>query len=126
MKVLVCGDRNWADKELIKSILKSTPDLELVIEGGARGADTLAREAAVELGVEVREYRADWEKYGRAAGPIRNRQMLDEKPDLVIAFHDNISESKGTADTLREAKRRGIGCRLVGHGKIAREGGQDG
>lgn len=127
MKVLACGDRNWTDKGLIKSTLESIPDLELVIEGGARGADTLAREAAVELGIEVREYGADWERFGRAAGPIRNRRMLDEKPDLVIAFHDNISKSKGTADTLREAKRRGIGCRLIDHsGCVTQEGGRDG
>ena len=115
MKVLVCGDRNWIDRELIREHLSQIESLELVIEGGARGADTLSRKAAVGLGVEVNEYRAEWEIYGRAAGPIRNRRMLDEKPDLVLAFHDNIQESKGTADTVREAKRRGISCVVISH-----------
>ncbi len=115
MKVLVCGDRNWADRKPIRKALLSILPLDLVIEGGAKGADTLAREVAEELGIIVREFKADWAKYGRAAGPIRNRQMLDEKPDRVLAFHDNLEESKGTKDTVTEARRRGIPVSVIGH-----------
>ena len=60
-------------------------------------------------GFEVEDYPANWNLHGRAAGPIRNKQMLDEgKPDIVYAFHPNISESKGTKDMVRQAKNRGI------------------
>ena len=102
MRVLICGDRNWADKELIKAVIKALkPKPQIVICGGARGADTLAKEAALELGLKVQEFTADWEKYGKAAGCIRNQQMLREgRPTLVIAFHDNIKASKGTAHML--------------------------
>ena len=117
MKVLVCGDRNWTDKEAVRSWLDKLQDwgYDTVIEGEARGADTIAREIAEELGMQVlnrdcntRGFPAQWTKYGKSAGPIRNREMLDRKPDLVLAFHADLSKSRGTADTVREAKRRGI------------------
>ena len=89
--------------------------IDLVIEGDAKGADKIAGQAARELGIPVQIFPANWARFGAAAGPIRNRQMLDEKPDLVVAFHDHISESRGTADTIKEAKRRGIPVELIGH-----------
>lgn len=112
MKVLVCGDRNWTNKDQMRIVLKTIRDLELIIEGGARGADKLAGEIALELGIPVRELPADWDKYGRAAGPIRNKQMLNERPDLVLAFHDNIAESRGTRNMLELAKGAGVPTRL--------------
>jgi len=114
MRVLICGDRNWTDKELIRSVLKSLkPKPQIVICGGARGADTLAKEAALELGLKVQEFTADWEKYGKVAGVICNKQMLQEGlPTLVIAFHNNISESKGTAHMLFISKYYKIRTRL--------------
>lgn len=115
MKVLVCGDRNWADRELIREALKLLSGQDTIIEGGARGADTMAKGVAEELGLNVEVFKAEWKKYGRAAGPIRNRQMLDEKPDRVLAFHDNLEESKGTKDTVTEARRRGIPVSVIGH-----------
>lgn len=55
---------------------------------------------------------ADWKRYGKAAGPIRNQQMIDEgKPDLVLAFHENINESRGTKDMV--ARARGIGIKVI-------------
>ncbi len=108
MRVLVCGDRNWSGIDPIKrELMLAAPSV--VIEGEARGADTLARKAAEELGIPVEPYPANWTKYGRAAGVLRNQQMLDEgKPDLVLAFHPDISKSKGTADMVRRAKKAGI------------------
>ncbi len=110
MKVLVCGDRNWVNRELIRLCLTKLRDqgYDTVIEGEARGADTIAREEAERLGMAVEKEFAQWDKYGKSAGPIRNRVMLDKKPDLVLAFHHDISKSKGTADTAREARKRGI------------------
>ena len=86
-----------------------------VITGGASGADTHAYECCKEDGFAVVKIEAKWWKYGRAAGPIRNREMLDKKPDLVLAFHDDLEHSRGTLDTVTEAKRRGIEVRLVQH-----------
>ena len=117
MRVLVCGDRNWTDKSLIHEHLSSITNLELVIEGAARGADRLAGQVASEMGVPVQEFPADWDTFGKAAGPIRNRKMLDLKPDLVVAFYSDISKSKGTKDCIFEANRRGIEVRLLAENK---------
>lgn len=123
MKVLVCGDRNYADKEAIKRTLLDllrAYDITCIIEGEAKGADTLGRIVAEELGITVEKYPADWLKYGRSAGPIRNRQMLVEgKPNLVIAFHDDIEHSKGTKNMLEQARKAGVPRRLIANGKEA-------
>lgn len=108
-KILVCGDRNWTDKEKIRRVLSEYSGDVLIINGGCRGADTLAREVAIELGMEVKTYYAEWDKYGRVAGPIRNQLMLDqEKPNLVIAFHSDLYHSKGTGDMIRRAHAANI------------------
>ena len=107
MRLLICGDRNWSDGFSIREILeKFRPDV--VIEGCANGADKLAGIAGEELGIEVLRFPADWQKYGRSAGPIRNSQMLKEgNPDVVVGFHYKIEESKGTRDMLTRAKKAG-------------------
>lgn len=109
MRVLVCGDRNWTDEDGIRRVLKGLIEPLVVIHGGARGADSLAGKVAEELGHEVEVYPADWQRYGKAAGVLRNQQMLDEgKPDFVLAFHADLSRSKGTADMVRRAVAAGI------------------
>lgn len=108
MIVLVCGDRFWTDKEKIRERLGRLPAGSTVIHGAARGADSIAGAIAQEFGFKVRAFPADWAKHGKAAGPIRNLQMLDEKPELVIAFHSNLANSKGTKHTVTEAWSRGI------------------
>lgn len=113
MKVLVCGDRRWGDLSAILARLEKLPVGTVIIEGGATGADRLAQIAAVRLGLVVAEFPAEWGKYGKRAGPIRNRRMLDEKPDLVIAFHSNLAVSRGTKDTVNEARRRGIPVEII-------------
>lgn len=112
MRVLVCGDRNWRDRERIARALTKLPAGTEIIHGACRGADILAGEEARKLGLVVREFPANW-NMGPSAGPIRNRKMLDESPDFVIAFHPNIKTSKGTADTVREATRRGIKVLII-------------
>lgn len=112
MKVLVCGDRNWKDWSKIRTRLVELKPSS-VITGGARGADTIAAISSSELGVPVQVFPANWSTYGRAAGPIRNREMLDQYPDLVLAFHSDLSKSKGTADCVREARKRGIKVEVV-------------
>lgn len=110
MRVLVCGDRNWTDRQSIHNYLVALKQAGYneVIEGGARGADTIAGEEALKLHFSVNHFPAQWSKYGKAAGPIRNRVMLDQQPQLVVAFHNDLANSKGTAGCIREAKRRGI------------------
>ncbi|SRR6266568_2890131 len=117
VKILVCGDRDWTDRGLIFTILDCLRDGSHVtlIEGHARGADQAGHDWAVMRGIDLCCCPADWRRYGRAAGPIRNRQMADLAPDLVVAFHDHIETSLGTGDMLREAARRGVPYALVWH-----------
>ena len=115
MRVLVCGSRHWDDEDPIYAMLmglmiESRPDPLTVIEGGAFGADlTAARWCTEHPEAEHLQFRAKWDIQGKAAGVIRNQQMLVEgKPDLVLAFHDDLSKSKGTADMVRRAQKAGI------------------
>ena len=99
-RVLVCGSRNFADRELVyakldevRGRLGNTP--MRVISGAARGADTLAADWAADRGVPCDEYPADWDRYGKSAGYRRNEQMLAEgQPHLVVAFPQD--EARGT------------------------------
>ena len=116
MKVLVCGDRNWTDKALIKERLQDLTQVEFVMHGGARGADRLAGEAANDLGFRVDEFPALWHFSGKSAGMARNRRMLEMgNPDLVQAFHDDIDHSRGTKGMVALARRAGIKTHVISH-----------
>jgi hypothetical protein len=111
-KVLVCGGREYSDREKIYHVLDAYlarigPDM-LVINGGAPGADTIAREWAVDRQVDHLTLYAKWQVFGKSAGPIRNRRMAKKKPRLVLAFHPNIDESRGTRDMIGVAEKLGI------------------
>ena len=113
MRVLICGDRNWYAYSVIHQWvwqnLPANAPPSTVIHGDARGADRMAGRAAALFGHEVIAFPAQWDKHGKAAGYIRNQQMLDEgKPDLVVYFHDNLAESKGTGDMVSRARKAGI------------------
>ncbi len=117
MRLLICGSRDWTNKELIKKeileILQSQP-IEVVIHGGCRGADWMAGKVAKELNIPVEEYLADWQTHGKSAGPKRNQKMLDDgKPTFVVAFHDDIDESKGTKDMVTRAKKANVPFKVV-------------
>lgn len=108
MRVLVCGGRYYNDSARVAKELSSerwTAPITTVIQGGATGADQLAREWAEAQGIPVLEMRADWKKHGRKAGPMRNQSMIDlSAPDLVVAFPGG----RGTADMVRRAKKAKI------------------
>lgn len=112
-KYLICGDRNWRDPWLIYYFLVRLDKDIIIMHGDAPGADSIAGAIASQLGFEVFAFPAQWDKYGRAAGPIRNRLMLDQEPDKVIAFHNDIENSKGTKDCVEETKKRGIPVEII-------------
>lgn len=110
VRVLVCGGRDYADwirlrDRLTRLRLETPHDALTIIQGGAKGADALAREWCVEYKVPYINYPADWERHGKAAGPIRNKRMLDDgKPDLVLAF----SGGRGTENMIAQAMLAGV------------------
>ena len=114
MKILVTGDRNWTNVLRVREVLATLPPDTVLVHGAARGADTIAETVAKSLGFTILRYPAQWKKFGRPAGPIRNREMLDKNKDIdiVIGFHNDIENSKGTKDMLDYAKSRGKRCVL--------------
>jgi hypothetical protein len=125
MRVLICGSREWTDADLIRRELSALQGVEVVVEGEAPGADTLARQAAEQLGIPVLPFSADWDRHGRAAGPLRNQRMLDEgKPDLVLAFTDGLNTSRGTANMVSRGRFAGLPVRVISHpgaGSVTRD-----
>ena len=114
MKILVCGDRFWTGIDSIKKELDQYPRNAIMIHGACKGADSLAGYVANRLGFKnIQEYPADWKQFGKAAGPIRNREMLKQNPDLVLAFHKHIEDSKGTKYMLAIAEKAGIETKLI-------------
>lgn len=113
MRVLICGGRDYNERDVVFDALMSLAAHEdlTIISGMARGADTLGADWAILHGMELLKYPADWSTHGKAAGPIRNQQMLDEgKPDLVLAFPGG----RGTDDMKRRAREAGVEVVEVG------------
>lgn len=103
MKVIITGGRLYNDSDKIKEVLDFFKPT-LIIHGDCAGADTLAKEYAIERGITHKPYPYP-KSYGRAGGPIRNRQMCSENKDgLLIAFPGN----NGTASCIREARNLGM------------------
>ena len=118
INVIFCGDRNWKDCDLVHRIIylvnKKYGPIK-VIEGEARGADTCAKLAAIQLGIPFEGYKPDW-RIGPGGGPVRNKKMLtEEKPTITVGFHDNIMESTGTIDMLKKSAQAQIPTFLVTH-----------
>jgi predicted Rossmann fold nucleotide-binding protein DprA/Smf involved in DNA uptake len=103
-RIAVIGSRDFEDYGRLESVLE--PHLPAVLlSGGAKGADALAERLAGERGLTIDVIPADWRRYGRGAGPIRNKQIV-ESADLVIAFWDG--KSRGTRSALSHAEKMGI------------------
>jgi hypothetical protein len=120
VRVLVCGSRTYTNEQSVHEVLcaiHATNPISVVIDGAASGADTLAWGWGVNTpNVESERYPADWELHGKAAGPIRNQQMLSEgKPDLVVAFVDKpLTQSRGTFDMVKRSRAAGVRVVVVG------------
>ena len=110
MKVLVCGSREWTNEKVIRDVLRNylAADDVTIINGACRGADKISTKVAKELGFKVKEFPADWKKFGRAAGPKRNERMAKQFPEMVLCFHNNLNESKGTKNMIETAKKFNI------------------
>jgi hypothetical protein len=109
MRVLICGSRNWTNKDIIEGYfewLKDKKPITIVHGDCPTGADWIATGLALKYGYRIEAHPADWQTYGKAAGPIRNKQMVDSGIDLVIAFLRN--NSRGTKSTIDLAKEKGI------------------
>lgn len=108
MKVLVCGGRDYGDRAHLTQVLDKVHrhrGITILIQGGAKGADLMAAQWARVRHIPVKEYPAQWEKYGKSAGYRRNRQMLqEEQPHVVIAFPGG----KGTDNMVELATKAGV------------------
>jgi hypothetical protein len=111
MRVLITGSRHWSNAEAVEKVVSALPTGSVVIHGGARGADSLADHAARCRGLEVISEAANWSKYGRAAGPIRNKNLLMYGPDCVVAFL--APNSRGTANMIAQAQKAGLPVHIV-------------
>lgn len=118
MRVLVCGGREFDDWRKLSRELGDTLDHNhktgyndnVIIQGGAKGADFLARVWAKWMGIECVEFPADWKRYGPSAGHRRNSQMLHEGlPDLVVAFPGG----RGTQNMINQAKQFGVKVKVI-------------
>ncbi len=113
IKVLVCGGRDYADREWAWHWLdlfhKETP-FRMIVEGAATGADTLAYEWAMSRRIPCLRVPADWKTLGLKAGHARNQKMLDMvKPNRIIAFPGGA----GTAGMIKIGQSNGVPVTLV-------------
>lgn len=107
MKVLVTGSRNFTNNKLMYNALSSIQNRDVtLVHGGCRGADKITEKIGKELGFQIEEHLADWDKHGKSAGPIRNMEMLNSGIDLVLAFP--IGDSRGTRDCIKKAVDKNI------------------
>ena len=120
-RILVCGGVEWSNITLTEAVLdgfreqyheKGRPIV--IVQGGAVGADYIAKAWAEKHDIPGETFKAEWNKYGRAAGPIRNSAMLKTSPDLVIAFPGG----RGTNDTVTKAQKLGIEVRKPGRSDL--------
>jgi len=104
MSVAIVGSRDFPNLGLVRTIVRALPAGTRVISGGARGVDSVAEVTARERGLEIRIFPADWARYGRSAGPLRNAHIV-RHADQILAFWTG--KSRGTLDTLRQARDAG-------------------
>jgi hypothetical protein len=106
MRILVTGGREFTNQSLVYEKLKER-GASVVIHGGAVGADTCANNYAKEFGLPCLKVEANWDYYGKKAGPIRNQWLLDHcNPEIVLAFPD--PNSRGTWHMVKIAREAGI------------------
>lgn len=110
MKIAIVGSRNIEAADIGKYVSAG----DEIISGGAKGADALAAEYARNNGLKLTVFLPEYEKYGRAAPIVRNKQIVD-CADKIIAFWDG--SSKGTLSVLKYAEKTGKPCRVILNGE---------
>ena len=115
-KVIVAGSREFTSYEHLKEaclyyLSEKLPQVT-IISGHARGADSLGEKFASEMNLPCEIYPAEWDKYGKRAGYLRNKQMADVG-DALIAFKLKGIVSKGTDNMITLAREKGIPIRIV-------------
>jgi hypothetical protein len=108
MKLAVIGSRTFKDYELMCSVLNPL-NIDLIVSGGAKGADSLAERWAKENRVQTLIFHPNWDTYGKKAGIMRNFDIIDSC-DQLIAFWDQ--KSKGTKQALDYARKIGKGVKV--------------
>lgn len=101
MKIAIIGGRDFNNYDMVKETM-SQYSPTAIVSGGARGADSLARKYVTDNNIQLIEFLAEWDKYGRGAGFIRNKDIVANS-DLVIAFWDG--NSRGTQHSINLAKK---------------------
>ena len=110
MKIAVIGSRGFEDYIRLEEVLNELNQIECIISGGAKGADRLAEVYADANGIPKKIFPAQWGTHGRAAGMIRNKDIVDAS-DLVIAFWDGAS--RGTKHTIEYSKKKGVPVKVI-------------
>lgn len=110
VRIIVAGGRDFGNYELLCRTLDEFGENFTVIAGGARGADFLGEKYAKERNLELIVYAAEWEKYGKSAGILRNISMA-KNADCLVAFWDG--KSRGTKHMIEEASKRNLKVRVV-------------
>ena len=106
MKIAVVGSRNISSINLKEYV----GDGDEIVSGGAKGVDTCAAEYARKNGIKLYEFLPDYEKYGRAAPIVRNKQIVDFV-DKIVVFWDG--RSKGSLSTIKYARKIGKDCEVI-------------
>ena len=113
MKLIIAGGRNFTNYQKLKQIcdqfLQDKPNIEIVSGAYYKGADKLGEQYAKEKGFKLKQFPANWDKHGKAAGPIRNQQMA-EYADTLIAFWDR--KSRGTKNMIQLAKNKNLKLKI--------------
>ena len=112
-RLVVAGSRDFDDYTLLTAeldkLLAGKTNITIV-SGTARGADRLGERYAAEHNLRIERFPAEWEKYHKGAGPIRNAKMV-QSADAVIVFWDN--ESSGTKNIIECARKQDVPYRIV-------------
>ena len=111
-RILVTGSRNWADRLVIGEAIRKacdnavTPGRIVIVHGAAPGADSIAEDWGRRWGMITEAHPANWDRYGKAAGPRRNAEMVALGADICLAFP--LGESRGTRGCIALAEKAGI------------------
>lgn len=105
MKTIIAGSRSITDYEVVKKAIKLAGfTITEIVSGGAAGVDKLGEKWAIENALPIKRFLPDWKTHGKAAGPIRNSEMVKYCDAAIICFDGS---SKGTQDTINKMQKAG-------------------